>query len=97
MKTPKEREEEEYAPLYVFLTTYFGYAVLIIFGHIRDFFGKRFRPENYKHLREQNVRAASSPGGVCLRLLLTRPVSPRLAPTPSCAASTGLRAAVQRL
>ena len=55
MKTQKERDEEQQAPLHVFLSTYFGYVVLIVFGHIRDFFGRRIWPESYKHLREQNV------------------------------------------
>ena len=68
LKTAKEREEEQHAPLYVYLTTYFSYMVLIVYGHIRDFFGQRFRPDNYKHLREQNVsshgEAAHVVGGV---------------------------------
>lgn len=54
VKTQHELEEEEWAPWYVFLTTYLGYLVLIVFGNIRDFFGKRFRPKAYQHLREQN-------------------------------------------
>ena len=45
-------------PYYYLLTTYISYLVLIIFGHIRDFFGKRFRPENYKHLKSANGYAA---------------------------------------
>lgn len=38
-------------PYYFFLTTYFSYLVLLAFGHVRDFFGKRFRKEKYQHLR----------------------------------------------
>ena len=41
-------------PYYYLITTYISYLVLIIFGHVRDFFGKRFRQENYKHLRERD-------------------------------------------
>jgi serine palmitoyltransferase len=38
-------------PYYYLLTTYISYLILIIFGHVRDFFGKRFREENYRHLK----------------------------------------------
>lgn len=41
---------EDTPPYYFLLTTYFSYLVLIIFGHVRDFFGKRFKQEQYKHL-----------------------------------------------
>ncbi|KAI1003981.1 Serine palmitoyltransferase 2 [Podosphaera aphanis] len=49
---------EDDPPYYYLLTTYISYLVLIIFGHVRDFFGKRFRPENYKHLKAANGYAA---------------------------------------
>jgi serine palmitoyltransferase len=45
-------------PYYYLLTTYISYLILIIFGHVRDFFGKRFRPENYRHLKSENGYAA---------------------------------------
>src|SRR4051794_7448397 len=45
-------------PYYYLLTTYISYLVLIIFGHVRDFFGKRFRPEHYRHLKDANGYAA---------------------------------------
>ncbi|KAG9239077.1 putative serine palmitoyltransferase 2 [Amylocarpus encephaloides] len=45
-------------PYYYLLTTYISYLVLIIFGHVRDFFGKRFRPERYRHLKAANGYAA---------------------------------------
>jgi serine palmitoyltransferase len=45
-------------PYYYLLTTYISYLVLIIFGHVRDFFGKRFLPENYRHLKSANGYAA---------------------------------------
>jgi serine palmitoyltransferase len=46
---------EDEPPYYYLLTTYISYLVLIIFGHVRDFFGKIFREKNYKHLKTQNV------------------------------------------
>ncbi|RAL68557.1 hypothetical protein DID88_007282 [Monilinia fructigena] len=45
-------------PYYYLLTTYISYLVLIIFGHVRDFFGKRFKPESYRHLTAANGYAA---------------------------------------
>ena len=41
-------------PYYYLLTTYISYLILIIFGHVRDYFGKRFRPERYRHLQARN-------------------------------------------
>ncbi|KAF7292843.1 Serine palmitoyltransferase 2 [Mycena indigotica] len=41
-------------PYYIMFTTYISYLILIVIGHIRDFFGKRFRPKAYRHLMEQN-------------------------------------------
>ncbi|KAJ5937915.1 Pyridoxal phosphate-dependent transferase major region subdomain 2 [Penicillium verhagenii] len=41
-------------PYYYLLTTYISYLILIAFGHVRDFFGKRFREENYRHLKARN-------------------------------------------
>ena len=41
-------------PYYYLLTTYISYLILIIFGHVRDFFGKRFREEHYRHLQARN-------------------------------------------
>ncbi|EPE27174.1 PLP-dependent transferase [Glarea lozoyensis ATCC 20868] len=45
-------------PYYYVLTTYISYLILIIFGHVRDFFGKRFRPDHYRHLKAANGYAA---------------------------------------
>jgi serine palmitoyltransferase len=45
-------------PYYYLLTTYISYLVLIIFGHVRDFFGKRLRPERYRYLKAANGYAA---------------------------------------
>ncbi|RKF77582.1 Serine palmitoyltransferase 2 [Golovinomyces cichoracearum] len=49
---------EDEPPYYYLLTTYISYLVLIIFGHVRDFFGKRFKPESYKHLKAADGYAA---------------------------------------
>lgn len=43
---------EDEPPYYYLITTYISYLILIIFGHVRDFFGKRFKPDHYKQLRE---------------------------------------------
>lgn len=45
-------------PLYYLITTYISYLILIVFGHVRDFFGKRLRPEHYKHLKSADGYAA---------------------------------------
>jgi len=59
-KSPPKMEEKkhetlEQGPLLVLITTYLSYFILICFGHVRDFFGKRFRPKDYKHLMHQKV------------------------------------------
>lgn len=41
-------------PYYYLFTTYISYLILIAFGHVRDFFGKRFKEEDYRHLKPQN-------------------------------------------
>ncbi|KZF26605.1 PLP-dependent transferase [Xylona heveae TC161] len=38
-------------PYYYLITTYISYLILIIFGHIRDFFGKHFNYHKYRDLR----------------------------------------------
>ncbi|KAF1999958.1 serine palmitoyltransferas-like protein 2 [Amniculicola lignicola CBS 123094] len=45
---------EDEPPYYFLLTTYISYLILIAFGHIRDFFGKRFRKTHYSHLAERD-------------------------------------------
>ena len=42
-------------PYYILLTTYISYILVIIFGHIRDFFGKRLKTNAYKHLMAHDV------------------------------------------
>ncbi|ORY24074.1 component of serine palmitoyltransferase putative [Naematelia encephala] len=50
---------EEPQPAYtVLLMTYVSYIILIVFGHMRDFLGKRFYPANYAHLQPHNGYAA---------------------------------------
>nr|UWK20366.1 sphinganine palmytoil transferase subunit 2 [Trichoderma taxi] len=39
---PFQRPIEDEPPYYFLLSTYLSYLALILFGHIRDFFGKRF-------------------------------------------------------
>ena len=41
-------------PLFYIITTYISWLILILVGHVRDFFGKRFRPEHYRNLKPQN-------------------------------------------
>lgn len=50
----KPPEETEDTPMYVLIVTYLNYALLVLLGHVNDFFGRIFRPSNYKHLKEQN-------------------------------------------
>ena len=45
---------EDEPPYYYLITTYISYLVLMFFGHVRDFFGKRFRKNRYRHLQEQD-------------------------------------------
>lgn len=47
-------------PYFYLITTYVSYLIFIIFGHVRDFFGKRFKQSQYAHLREQDVPVSSS-------------------------------------
>jgi serine palmitoyltransferase len=43
--------EDEPGRYYIW-TAYLSYSILTNIGRIRDFFGKRFRPSRYKHLRD---------------------------------------------
>jgi serine palmitoyltransferase len=46
---------EDDPPYYALLTTYVSYLILIVIGHIRDFFGKRFGDKkHYNSLKVQN-------------------------------------------
>ena len=45
-------------PYFYLLTTYISYLILIIFGHVRDFFGMRFKEDKYRNLKARNGYAA---------------------------------------
>lgn len=45
---------EDEPPYYIYIATYVNYLILIIIGHIRDAFGKVFKPQDYQDLIEQN-------------------------------------------
>eukprot|EP00834_Sanchytrium_tribonematis_P000016 NODE_2_length_91304_cov_0.692462.p16 type:complete len:439 gc:universal NODE_2_length_91304_cov_0.692462:58525-59841(+) len=49
----KEKHEkiEDDVKMYVIITTYLNYLLLIGFGHLRDLFGKIFKSEEYSHLK----------------------------------------------
>jgi len=53
-----EEPVQDEPPYYYLLTTYLSYLILIVFGHVRDFFGKRFRPDHYKLLKAADGYAA---------------------------------------
>ncbi|KAJ3925704.1 MAG: pyridoxal phosphate-dependent transferase [Lentinula lateritia] len=48
--TPVPRHVEQDPPYYILFSTYISYLILIVLGHLRDFLGKRFRAQSYKHL-----------------------------------------------
>jgi hypothetical protein len=51
---PPDDDQEhciEKTPILVLVSTYLSYFILILFGHMRDFFGFRFRKEQYKNIR----------------------------------------------
>jgi serine palmitoyltransferase len=50
---------DEDPPYYVLLSTYLSYVILIIIGHIRDFFGKCLYPHYYTHLMPHKVSISS--------------------------------------
>lgn len=45
-------------PYFYLLTTYISYLILIIFGHVRDFFGMKFKEDKYRNLKSRNGYAA---------------------------------------
>ncbi|KAJ2488864.1 serine palmitoyltransferase component [Coemansia sp. RSA 2050] len=50
----KALSELEAVPSLILVTTYLSFLMLIVFAHMRDFFGKLFYPANYVQLRVQN-------------------------------------------
>ena len=62
---PLPQDEEqllEATPLFTLITTYLSYFILIVFGHIQDFFGALFYPHDFKHLKTQNGYAPVNSG-----------------------------------
>ncbi|KAI9897716.1 hypothetical protein N3K66_007572 [Trichothecium roseum] len=52
---PLQAPVEDEPPYFFILTTYISYLILILLGHIRDFFGKRFGDKkHYNSLKVQN-------------------------------------------
>ncbi|GAA5825507.1 hypothetical protein JCM10212_002413 [Sporobolomyces blumeae] len=45
---------DEEPSVWVYLQTFISYALLIVLGHLRDFFGKILFPASYAHLRPSN-------------------------------------------
>ncbi|EDK45480.1 serine palmitoyltransferase 2 [Lodderomyces elongisporus NRRL YB-4239] len=41
-------------PYVIYLSTYLNFLILILIGHVRDFFGKIFKPKEYGHLVEKD-------------------------------------------
>ena len=58
----QEDDAAEQAPLLYLITTYFSYLILIVTGHIRDFFFYRLYPSQFKHLSVQNGLAPINSG-----------------------------------
>ncbi|KAJ1919738.1 serine palmitoyltransferase component [Mycoemilia scoparia] len=50
----EESGELDQVPTLILVTTYFSYFILIACAHIRDFFGKIFYPNEFRHLKEVN-------------------------------------------
>ncbi|TDL20642.1 serine palmitoyltransferase 2 [Rickenella mellea] len=50
--------EEQDPPYYILISVYITFLFLICIGHTRDFFGKRLRSGNYKHLMASGGYAA---------------------------------------
>ncbi|PLW27748.1 hypothetical protein PCASD_24385 [Puccinia coronata f. sp. avenae] len=51
-------QDPEEPGYWVYLSTYLSYLILILLGHVRDFFGKRFKSTDFRHLMPQNGYAA---------------------------------------
>lgn len=49
------QQKMEEAPLYILVSTYLNYFVLILLGHLRDILGKIFKRHEYAHLRKSQV------------------------------------------
>lgn len=62
------------APFFTIVATYFSYFMLIVLGHVRDFFGRLLFPASYKHMFPENGRPAlfSTSGSFYTRRLYGR-------------------------
>jgi len=58
---PKEHIEDPEITLFATITTYFAYAIIIAFGHIRDFFGKTTKRSRYFSEKEMVVEKGFAP------------------------------------
>lgn len=48
--TPFPIPIDDEPPIAIYIATYINYLILIIIGHVRDFFGKIFKPKDYSDL-----------------------------------------------
>ncbi|KAI8850877.1 pyridoxal phosphate-dependent transferase [Chytridium lagenaria] len=64
MKPPPIYQEEciEQTPMFVLVTTYISYFILIVIGHIRDIFAMRIFPKSFDHLRVKDGYAPLNSG-----------------------------------
>ncbi|KAI8848293.1 pyridoxal phosphate-dependent transferase [Chytridium lagenaria] len=64
LSAPPVYQEEciEQAPMFVLVTTYVSYFILIAIGHIRDFFCMRLFPKSFEHLGRKNGYAPLNSG-----------------------------------
>lgn len=51
---PFQKHTIEDPPYYILFSTYISYIMIICFGHLRDFFGKRFAKSYFTHLMPHN-------------------------------------------
>ena len=62
---PFQEHTIEEPPYYILLTTYISLFILHCFGHMRDFFGKRFAKSHFTHLMPHDVRVIFFPPQSC--------------------------------
>ncbi|KAE9406852.1 serine palmitoyltransferase 2 [Gymnopus androsaceus JB14] len=55
---PVIQDIDQDPPYYILFSTYISYLILIVLGHMRDFLGKRFYPDSYKHIMPRDGYAA---------------------------------------
>jgi serine palmitoyltransferase len=62
---PVEVHHEIEGPWHALFATYVTLFLVMCLGHLRDFFGKRFRPEIFAHLLPHNVSRICRPVFTC--------------------------------